>query len=113
LIKKVKCALLLSLILCFFHLYSYAEQTTCVDEGLSWLMNLYGFNISPKIAEYLQAGFQPQTLDCDVAQVTIKEVLYDGVWMFTTTKIEPKFPDKTIIVPVDADFNDYIAGGIQ
>ena len=81
--------------------------------GLPWLMSLYGYDIDQGLMDEIHGNFQPQTFDCGEVKVTLKEVLYDGVWMLTASTVVPKDGANVIIQPYSADMDDFIAGGYQ
>ncbi len=88
----------------------YASSTDTADESsLSWLMSLYGYTLSQDITAFAQSNFQPFTVDAEGVTVTIQEILYDGAWMFTSATAQPS--DDVILVPLEADVNDSLAGG--
>lgn len=81
------------------------------ESGLRWLMNLYGYDISQNVINGIRDVWQPQSLDCEEVQVTLQEILYDGVWLYTSSTMKPPASNDVIIVPKSAFINDFMAGG--
>lgn len=81
--------------------------------GIPWLMSIYGYEMDQSLVDEMHDNFQAQTFDCGKAQVTLREVLYDGVWMFTAATVVPTAGEDVIILPASADIEDFIAGGYQ
>ena len=109
--RKLAC-IILSIVLPFVPLISgYTESSLPVDSALAWLMDLYGYNFPDGIAHAMRSSFHPQAFDCGPAQITLQEVLYDGVWLYTSATVTPTNPEKTLIVPRSAGLDDFVAGG--
>lgn len=111
----MKCiiSVLLSGILCLMQLScSCAEKDEFSNNGLAWLMGLYGYKLSQHLITFSHSNFQPLIVESNGASITLDEILYDGTWMFTSATVVPSISDR-IIVPFDADINDCIAGGYQ
>jgi len=89
----------------------YTESSLPVDSGITWLMKLYKYDFPDGIAHAMRSSFRPQAFDCGPAQITLQEVLYDGVWLYTSATVTPTNPEKTLIVPRSAGLDDFVAGG--
>ena len=98
------------LISCFAGMSESAETEWV---GIPWLMSIYGYEMDQSLIDEMNDNFQAQTFDCGKAQVTLREVLYDGVWMFTAATVVPTAGEDVIIIPASADMEDFIAGGYQ
>lgn len=109
--KRILCALV-SLLLVWMQLpCCYATSQDAPGESdLSWLMGVYDDTLPQDIATFAQTNFQPLTVDEEGIIVSIQEILYDGVWLFTSVTANPS-SDDIIIVPFEAEVNDLIAGG--
>ena len=109
--KRMLCVLV-SLLLVWLQLpCCYADSQDAVAESaLSWLMGLYDYAMPQDVATFAQNNFQPLTVDTEEIVVSVQEILYDGVWMFTAVTANPS-SDDVIIIPFEAEVNDLIAGG--
>ncbi|MDO4836940.1 MAG: hypothetical protein Q4B32_00970 [Clostridia bacterium] len=109
--KRILCVLV-SLLLVWLQLpccYASSQDVTS-ESSLSWLMELYGFTMPQDVTTFAQTNFQPLTIETDGIVVSVQEILYDGVWLFTSATAQPS-SDDVIIVPFEAEVNDPIAGG--
>ena len=43
--------------------------------------------------------------------MTLQEVLYDGIWLYTSAIVTPTDPATTLIMPASADIQDFVYGG--
>ncbi len=109
--KRMLCVLF-SVLLVWLQLpCCYADsQAAAGESSLAWLMDLYGYTLPQNVATFAQTNFQPLTVDADGLLVSIQEILYDGVWLFTSVAVQPS-SDGYIIVPFEVELNDPIAGG--
>ncbi len=109
--KRMLCVLI-SLLLVWLQLpCCYADsQDAAAESALSWLMGLYDYAMPQDVVTFAQTNFQPLTVDTEEIVVSIQEILYDGVWMFTAVTANPS-SDDVIIIPFEAEVNDLIAGG--
>lgn len=80
-------------------------------EGIPWLLRIYGYEIQDSVIEEMHQLFHPVILDCGDVQIEIREILYDGAWMYTSAVAIPTHPEDTILLPNSAAFDDCIAGG--
>ena len=90
-----------------------ADVISATDSPIAWLMKLYGFALSDDIVSAMQASFSPQTFDCGPIRVTLREVLYDGVWLYTSATVTPVNPAAMLIMPGSASLDDFVSGGYQ
>ncbi len=88
-----------------------AEASSPTESGIAWLMELYGYKPPEEAIHAMRESFQPQAFDCGLAQVTLQEVLYDGVWLYTSATVTPTDPETTLILPDGAGIDDLVAGG--
>ncbi len=93
--------------------FSRGESILPTDSNIAWLMGLYSFDLPDSVIKAMQASFRPQTFDCGSVQVTLQEVLYDGVWLYTSAFVTPTDPETTLIMPGSANMGDFVAGGYQ
>ena len=80
-------------------------------EGLAWLYKNFGENINQQLLDEVHREFRPIEMDCGDVQIVLREVLYDGRWMYTAATAVPTHPDEVILVPYSAATDDPIAGG--
>ena len=110
-LRKLAC-IILSIVLPFIPLISgYTESSLPVDSGIAWLMELYKYDFPDGIAHAMRSSFRPQAFDCGPAQVALQEVLYDGIWLYTSATVTPTNPEKTLIMPRGAGIDCLVAGG--
>lgn len=81
-------------------LLSSLASTGDVTSDIAAWMEPYGtYRLSTEIQEEMHAAFPPITVNCGEVTVTANELLYDGEWMYTSAKIVPNDPDKTLVLP--------------
>lgn len=80
-------------------------------KGVSWLLGLYGYDLDQNIEKGMRSNFHPVRYDCGDVQIELREVLYDGAWMYTAAIAFPTRPESTILVPSSASIDDFISGG--
>ena len=109
--KRMLC-ILVSMLLVWMQLpCCYASSQDSTSEGdLSWLMGVYDYSLPQDVTTFAQTNFQLLTIDTEEIVVSVQEILYDGVWMFTAVTANPS-SDDVIIIPFEAEVNDLIAGG--
>lgn len=105
-------ALIISAILCILPLSrSCCEVVKVDDSDIAWLMELYGYSLPATVIQTMHASFAPQIFPCGDVQITLTEILYDGIWLYTAATAVPTHPETTLIMPGSAELNDFIAGG--
>ena len=52
---------------------------------------------------------KPVHMDCEGLDISIEEVLYDGVWAYSTVYVQPQKGQSITVVPGGADLSDEIA----
>lgn len=77
--KRVRCCILIILMIVMTILYSNAETALPKKGDIAWLMKLYGFNIPDNVISTMHTGFSPRSYDCGEIQVNLQEILYDGI----------------------------------
>ena len=80
-------------------------------EGLAWMYKTFGENINPQLLDEVHREFQPIEMDCGDVQIVLREVLYDGMWMYTAATAVPTQGNEAILVPGDAGPDELLAGG--
>ena len=110
-IKRIIVTIVALLMICIFIPRSLSEDATW--EGISWLHKQYGFITNQEFIDEMNESFQEKTFKCGSVQVTLKEVLYDGVWMYTTAVVSPIIPNDLLIMPSSAGASDFVAGGYK
>lgn len=92
---------------------SRGEPLLPTDCSIAWLMGLYSFDLPDSVIQAMHASFSPQAFNCGSVQVTLEEILYDGVWLYTSAIVTPTDPDTALIMPGSANMGDFVAGGYQ
>lgn len=82
------------------------------ENDITWLMGLYGFDLPDALQKSIYIS-NAQPYDCGAVEVTIQEILYDGVWLYTSATLMPKDDETTLIIPDSADWGDFVAGGYK
>ncbi len=86
-----------------------AEETTPAFE-LADFTAIYGWEL-PALEEQAAPDDEVyQTMSCRGVQVTLKQALYDGVWVFTTATAAPENPQEAVVMPGSASYGDRYAG---
>ena len=111
--KRILAAIMLVAMILTFFSGSFSEDKESDWTGIPWLMGIYGYNMDQALIDEMHDSFPVQTFDCGKAQVTLREVLYDGIWMFTAATVVPTAGEDVIIFPASAALEDFIAGGYQ
>lgn len=105
---------IICIILCVVMASCGLSESLPHDYGdLSWLMELYGYIISDDVSDEMRKSFTPCKIDCGEIQVTLSEILYDGVWIHTAAHVRPNDPDNILIMPASAAITDFVSGGYQ
>lgn len=86
-----------------------AEQTAPAFE-LNDFTTLYGYELPTLDAQAKAAEEAYQALSFAGVQVTLKQVVYDGVWMFTAAAAAPENPQEVVVMPGSASPRDRYAG---
>lgn len=86
-----------------------AEQAAPAFE-LGDLTALYGWELPPLEQQASPDDEAYQTMSCGGVQVTLKQAIYDGVWVFTTAAAVPENPQEAIVMPGSANYGDRYAG---
>lgn len=88
------------------------SETDSIEwEGIPWLLRIYGYEIDQSIVNEMHQGFHPLMLNCGDVQIEVREILYDGAWMYTSATAVPSNTEEIILLPSSAAYDDYIAGG--
>ncbi len=107
---KIAC-FILSVLLCLATPPCSAETVSSADSDIAWLMELYDFHLPESVINGMHASFPRQIFDCGPVQVELREVLYDGIWLYTSAAVTPTDPGTTLIMPASAGLDDFVAGG--
>ncbi len=103
---------MVSVILCLLLLpWSHTLAETTPESDLAWLMGLYDFTMPEACVMTPKNAQAPLIFDCGDVQITLTEVLYDGIWLYTAASAVPMHPDKAILLPGGAELQDFMAGG--
>ena len=88
------------------------SEDTAQNTGVFAILQDYGeiSALQNELQSDVSTGFEPLTIDYEDVQVTVDEILYDGLWMFAAAEITPKDPDKVLVIPGSASPNDPVAG---
>lgn len=89
---------------------SEVQQPKQSDSYISKYMELYDYSLSEKALAQLQIPFFWQNIECEDITVGMKEILYDGQWLYTAAAVQPKDTRKTLIMPGSAEMGDKVAG---
>lgn len=74
------------------------------------MLNDYGNTESITGAVMERAALGPVMADCGDVHISITEMLYDGIWMYTAAKIQATDPNKVLIMPGAAEVSDPVGG---
>lgn len=88
----------------------YGESEAAAQDGIAWFMGTYNYTLPASTLEISSVAFTPVTFDCGAAQVTIENILYDGMWIYTSAILAPSSPEESLIMPDDADSFFPVAG---
>ena len=97
---------LLTLLLCITTAMAAEEA----ENGLVWMLKLYGDTLPEETIQAMMESFVPVTFDCGEVQVTLQNVLYDGVTLHTSAVIAPTVAGRTLVLPFSAGMNDLVCG---
>ncbi|NLO85197.1 MAG: hypothetical protein GX096_07205 [Clostridiales bacterium] len=112
-ITKVFAAMVV--LLCMFStMGAMAEMDqTDISQGttpISDYMKRNGYEMPSAVQEKVHDGNAPETLDCGEVQITLDEILYDGLWVYTAVSAIPADQADTLIFPAGAEMDDPISG---
>lgn len=71
---------------------------------------LYGYEFPPLADQAKAVDEANPTLTVSGVQVTLKQLVYDGVWVLTTAAATPENPQEVVIMPGSANPRDRYAG---
>ena len=76
------------------------------------LLSEYGDTsaICDKTLKKLNMPMQATVFKTEEIEIRLREVIYDGVWLYTAAEIESLAPDKVIVMPGAADVTDSRTG---
>lgn len=110
--KIINLVLALALTLAIGTTAALAQEAPAQESALKWMFDLYDYYLPEDTLAAAHAAFAPQTFECGDVTVTLDEVLYDGVWLFTSGTATHKSPETTLIMPGSAfAMEDMVAGG--
>ena len=113
--KIAKLLSIFVLLLLIFSNSAYAEtygSRAIEAEGLVWYMDQYGIRLKENVIHRMK-NFSPVQINCNIAEVQLTEVLYDGCWMYTAATIQPVNPEDTLLMPGSAGINEKVCGGYE
>ena len=109
--KKMSSALIVLLLLALSMLSSnigFSENE--LQDGITWFFSTYQYDLPESMIEQIDAAFTPIMFSCGDVSVKLENILYDGVWMYTSAVIAPTDSGKTLVMPDDAEPGYPIAG---
>ncbi len=109
--KKMSSALIVLLLLALSMLSSnigFAENE--LQDGITWFFSTYQYDLPESMIEQIDDAFTPIMFSCGDVSVKLENILYDGVWMYTSAVIAPTDSEKTLVMPDDAEPGYPIAG---
>jgi len=88
---------------------SHAEQAAPAYE-LNDYTTMYGYELptTDAQAQAMDEAYQPLTFAG--VQVTLKQVVYDGVWVITSATASPETPQEVVLMPGSSTVADKYAG---
>lgn len=110
-IRKDRGSLCALALCCALLLAGGAAAQETEGSAIADLMALYGYSLPEEIISRMHAEFEPVTVDCGDVTVTLREILYDGRWLYTSATAVPKDPDDVLIFPSSAWLEDRVSGG--
>ena len=113
--KIAKLLSIFVLLLLIFSNSAYAEtygSRAIEAEGLVWYMDQYGIRLKENVIHRMK-NFSPVQINCNIAEVQLTEVLYDGCWMYTAATIQLVNPEDTLFMPGSADINERYAADLR
>lgn len=89
-----------------------SNPDSCQEFSVFSLLQDFGdvSTVQDELQSKMDSMFKPFTIDCGDVQATVKQLLYDGMWMFTAVNISPTNPDTVLVIPGSAELDDPIAG---
>lgn len=73
-------------------------------------MRLYGYPLSEDLQADISQAFTPVTLSVGDVEITLAQLLYDGVWVVTAAYAVPTDPEAVLLFPSSASSDDSVAG---
>lgn len=74
-----------------------------LQDGITWFFSTYKYDLPATMIELIDNTFTPVVLPCGDVFVKLDKVLYDGIWMYTSAVIAPTEPEKSLVMPDDAE----------
>lgn len=99
--------------LCFLTLLALAAPAGAAEKEATPLekyWRVYGYTAPDNQARAEMDGFREITLKNDLVTVTVKQVIWDGYFLFTAAAARPNDPEKTLIIPAGLDKGDPVNG---
>jgi len=73
-------------------------------------MQIYGYNLPSNIQQKTHETFTPITFELFDLQITLRELLYDGCWVYTSAEVVPIEPSIILVYPGSAWLGDQVSG---
>lgn len=73
------------------------------QDGITWFFSTYKYDLPATMIERIDETFTPVVFPCGDVSVKLDKVLYDGIWMYTSAIIAPTEPEKSLVMPDDAE----------
>lgn len=102
----------ISFICCVIIILSYfsVSYTQAEKSQLQWFMHLSNFQLPAHIIKQSLLK-KPIHFDMKYIDLTVQEILYDGMWLYGIAVASPKNTNDGLILPCDADSSDFVKGG--
>ena len=88
-----------------------ANADEAFESGIGWYLDIVGYELPEQVLSRLSLEQGTQTFSIGEVKVTLREILYDGYWIYTSASVMPSSPDGGVIMPGSASFGDLVRGG--
>jgi hypothetical protein len=101
--------IMVTIALCFLYCIPVASALEKESEIANY-MHIYGYDVPQSIQSEVREAFSPVMIELEDVQITLRELLYDGCWIFTSADVVPTDPSKVLIYPGSAWLEDRVSG---
>jgi hypothetical protein len=108
---KKHMSIFLAIILAIGMQTARANADEAFESGIGWYLDIVGYELPEQLLGRLSLEQGTQTFSIGEVKVTLREILYDGFWIYTSASVMPSSPDGVIIMPGSASFGDPVRGG--
>ena len=89
---------------------AHAQEAETEGSTIVWYMkDCRGYTLPEGVTKQIRNDLAPSALDCGEVRIELKELLYDGQWLYTVASAVPTNPSTTLVFPAGAELDDAVS----